>query len=51
MNLARFFWLQLPMAIVGGTLICILGPLSIIPLLGKVFGRWVESYCEWLVSL
>jgi hypothetical protein len=51
MHLAKFFWVLLPLSVVGGLMIGILGPLSLIPGLGKIFDRWIESYVSWVESL
>lgn len=51
MNLARFFYLVIPLALIGGAAIIILGPLSIIPPLGRIFGRWVDRYCDFLLEV
>lgn len=51
MNLGKFFYCHLPLAMLGGLLICILGPLSIIPPLGRIFGKWVDGYCDWMLKV
>jgi hypothetical protein len=47
-SVAPFFYKFFPLALLGGLMICILGPFSILPGFGRIVSRWINRYCDWL---